>query len=345
MSTSLMIGERPVGDGHPCFVIAEAGVNHNGDVELAHDLIDAAADAGADAVKFQTFSPELLVSDAAEAAAYQRRNANATDQRTMLEALTLSKPEWSELAGHARDRELTFLSTGFDLASAEYLVELGVPALKVPSGELDNLPFVRALAELGLPLIISTGMGTLEEVVRARSAAEAAPGVAFLHCVTSYPTPPADCNLRAIATMRSELGVPVGWSDHTVGSVTAVAAVALGASLLEKHLTLSRSLPGPDHAASEEPAAFSAYVAAARETEAALGDGEKRPMPAEIDNRVLVRRSLHAARALTEGELLGPDDVLALRPAEGLPPDTAVEGRRVTRDVEAGTPLGEGDIA
>jgi N-acetylneuraminate synthase/N,N'-diacetyllegionaminate synthase len=237
-----------------------------------------------------------------------------------------------------------FLSTAFDLRSAEELVSLGVPALKVPSGELDNLPFIVELASFGLPLIISTGMGGLDEVERAYDAASGAPGVAFLHCVSAYPAPISESNLRAIATIRERLDAPVGWSDHTEGATTAIAATALGAVVFEKHLTVDQSLPGPDQAASEEPRGLARYVEAVRTAAIALGDGRKRPMPSEQHNRISVRRSLHAVRGLSAGHELSQEDVVALRPAHGLAPSTEVAGLRLARDLPAGCPVRAEDV-
>lgn len=333
-----------MGPGHPCFVIAEAGVNHNGDLRLAHRLVDVAAASGADAVKFQTFRPEGLVSARAASAPYQRDRGAAT-QREMLESLTLPRPAWSELAAHAAERGLAFLSTAFDPESLELLLEVGVPAVKIPSGELDNVRFIARTASSGLPVLLSTGLGTLDEVAAALEAASAAPAVALLHCVTAYPAPVPSSNLRAMATMAERFGVPVGWSDHTEGPVTAVAAVALGAAVLEKHVTSDRSLPGPDHAASADPDGLAEYVAAVRAAEACLGDGVKRPAEAELPNLRFARRSYHAARDLAPGEVLREEDVRLLRPATGLPPGTAVAGRTVARAVAAGEPLRPEDLA
>lgn len=339
----LTIGERRIGAGHPCFVIAEAGVNHNGDVALAHRLVDVAAEAGADAVKFQTFRPRDLVSGDATVAPYQRRSGAASQLR-MLQALTLPEAVWPELARHAAERGLIFLSTAFDRASLDLLLAAGVGALKVPSGELDNLSFVAELAARSLPLIVSTGLATLDEVAAAVGAAAAAPGLALLHCVTAYPAPVEASNLRAMVTMGERFRVPVGWSDHTEGSVTAVAAVALGASVLEKHFTTDRGLPGPDHAASADPAGLAAYVAAVRAAGASLGDGVKRPSAAEMENLRAARRSFHATRDLEPGDVLAEGDVALLRPAVGLPPSAAVVGREVARKIAAGQPLAEEDL-
>lgn len=330
--------------GHPCFMIAEAGVNHNGELDRAHQLVDAAADAGADAIKFQTFRVAALVASDAAAAPYQRLRG-ASSQQQMLEALVLPESAWRELADHAAGRGLLFLSTAFDEESLDELLAVGVPALKVASGELDNRDLIATLATKGLPLIISTGLGTLEEVAAAVEAAASAPGLALLHCVTAYPAPVAASNLRAIVTLGERFRVPVGWSDHTEGALTAVVAVALGASILEKHLTTDRDLPGPDHAASADPASFRDYVSSVRAAEASLGDGVKRPAEAELENRTFARRSYHATRDLTVGHRIADTDVTLLRPATGLPPSARVVGRTVARPVAAGQPVTEDDLA
>ena len=261
------------------YVIAEAGVNHNGDLALAHRLVDVAAAAGADAVKFQTFDPAKLVSLAAVSTPYQRRQGGAPDQRSLLEALTLPANAWAELRDHARLSGITFLSTPFDLESAEMLVALGLPALKVSSGELTNLFFLRALATLGVTMLVSTGMGDADEVARAVEACAAAPALVLFHCVSAYPAPIEECNLRVIPSLLTAHGVPVGWSDHTPGLTTALGAVALGASVLEKHFTTDRRLPGPDHQASLEPEALADYVMQTKLLARGLGDGVKRRMP------------------------------------------------------------------
>jgi N-acetylneuraminate synthase/N,N'-diacetyllegionaminate synthase len=310
------VGRGRVGGDAPCFVIAEAGVNHNGDPELAHRLVEAAADSGADAVKFQTFNPELLVSAAARRAEYQRAGGGGETQLEMLRALVLPREVHADLKNHAERRGLLFLSTPFDESSADFLAELGVPAFKIGSGEITNLPLLAHVAAKGQPVLLSTGMSTLEEVARAVDTVRenGEPPLALLHCVTSYPAEPADCNLFAMETMRDAFGVPVGWSDHTIGTAIGVAAVSMGAELLEKHLTLDRSLPGPDHRASLEPDEFTDLVSRIRMVESALGDGEKKPAPSEIPLAAVARRSLHARRAIRAGE------VVALRPAGGLPP-------------------------
>lgn len=347
---TLTVGGRRIGPGQRCFLIAEAGVNHNGDAALAHRLVDAAADAGADAVKFQTFDPDLVVAADAPKAAYQIANTGAGEsQREMLRRLVLPRGEFEALFRHAADRGILFLSTPFEDPSADFLEALGVPAFKIPSGEVTNLPFLSRLAAKGRPLFLSTGMSRLAEVAEAVEAVRATgdPPLAILHCVTNYPAEPGDCNLRAMDTMRRAFRVPVGWSDHTRGLTVSLAAVAAGAEILEKHFTLDRGLPGPDHAASLEPSELGELVAGCLTIHAAQGTGLKVPAPSEAENAALVRRSLHAARELVPGVVLSPADLVALRPGTGLPPGagTKLMGRMVRARVGPGEMLSEDDLA
>ncbi|GAA6527314.1 N-acetylneuraminate synthase family protein [Intrasporangium sp. DVR] len=343
MSTVTIAGTAIPSEGD-VYVIAEAGVNHNGDVELAHRLVDIAAASGADAVKFQTFSPDKLVSSTAATTPYQRDRGGSADQRSLLEALTLPETAWAELRAHATDAGITFLSTPFDLDSAELLVALGLPALKVSSGELTNLPYLRALSGLGVTLLVSTGMGSADEVALAVDACRAAPGLILFHCVSAYPAPIEECNLRAIPVLASAHGVPVGWSDHTPGLTTALGAVALGAPILEKHFTADRTLPGPDHLASLEPQELTDYVAATKQLARALGDGVKRRMPSEQENAVLVRRSWHAAVDLPAGTVLEGHHLSLLRPEDGLSPALDLRGRVIARAVAGGAPITDADL-
>jgi N,N'-diacetyllegionaminate synthase len=333
-STSLFGTDRP-----RALVIAEAGVNHNGHLSVAHHLIDAAADSGADAVKFQTFSTELVVSADAATADYQAQRGAGQSQRDMVRALELAPSVWSELQAHATERGLQFVSTAFDRPSAELLVGLGVPFLKVPSGEIDNLGFLRWLAQLGKPLLISTGTADQAEVAAALEATTDAPERVLLHCVSAYPAPIEAANLLALPTMRAAFGVEVGWSDHTNGPISAIAAIALGATVLEKHITLDGNMTGPDHAASADPSVFAAYVAAIRAAERSLGTGTKKPDDVEADVRRAGRRSWHATRDLPVGRRIQPGDVVALRPATGLPPSVDIEGHLVIRELRRGEPV------
>jgi N-acetylneuraminate synthase/N,N'-diacetyllegionaminate synthase len=347
-ASTIEVGGRAIGNDEPAFVIAEAGVNHDGDIEVAHRLVDAAADAHADAVKFQTFEPETLAAAGAPLADYQTREVAATDQRAMLAGLALSRDSWPALQVHAADRGITFLSSPFDEASADLLVGLDVPALKVASGELTNHPFLAHLAATGRPLLVSTGMADMREVADALEVIAAAgdPPIALFHCVSSYPADPSDANLRAIATLRAAFGHPTGWSDHSLGIELPTAAVALGAALVEKHITLDRGRSGPDHRASLEPAEFGRMVAAIRSVERALGDGIKAPTAGELATAAVARRSLHWRRDILAGSPIAADDVVALRPATGLLPSETdrIVGGRTARDVRAGRPIADEDI-
>lgn len=326
------------------FVIAEAGVNHNGSVALAEKLIEAAADAGADAVKFQSFRAESLVSPSAARAAYQVRNQpGAQSQLEMLRKLELTEAEQARLSRHADARGIEFMSTPFDLRSLEFLVrEIKVARLKIGSGEITNGPLLLRAAQSGLPLILSTGMSTLEDIDAAlrliafgaassgepagrasfmRSDTAALKGrVTLLHCTSDYPAAMADLNLRAIETLRSRFGLPVGFSDHSLGITAPVIAAALGAAVIEKHFTLDRGLEGPDHRASLEPAELRAMVAAVREVPKALGSAEKGPTAPELATRAVARRSLVAARAIRKGTKLAAGDLEAKRPGTGISP-------------------------
>lgn len=343
------IDGHEIGPGNPCFVIAEAGVNHNGDVALAHKLVDVAADAGADAVKFQTFDPKKLVSSSAAMAEYQVANTGKQEtQAAMLERLVLPKAAHADLQKRAKDRGITFLSSPFDEASADFLEELGVPAFKVASGELTNHPFIAHLARKKRPLLMSSGMSDMVEVAEALAVVEdnGRPPVALFHCVTNYPAAPADSNLRAIATMQSAFRWPAGWSDHTEGTAVSFAAVAMGASLVEKHYTLDRNMPGPDHKASLAPDELKALVSGIRLLESTRGDGAKKPRPSEIPLIAAARKSLHAVRALPAGHVIAAGDLIALRPGTGLSPArlTKIIGRRLVRALASGEILQESHL-
>lgn len=330
-----------LGEGEGCFVIAEAGVNHNGDVALAHDLIDVAADARCDAVKFQTFKTEALVNRDAPKAEYQTQNTGSQEsQYEMLKRLELPYEAHHELMAHARERGILFLSTPFDEESADFLDELGLPAFKVPSGEVTNWPLLRHLASKKKPMLMSSGMAYLSDVEGAlRQIEDEVPAVALFHCVSNYPADPAEVNLRAMATMRAAFGVPVGYSDHTLGWEVTLGAVALGASLIEKHMTLDRTLPGPDHKASLEPAELKEMMRAIRSIERALGDGRKRPSPSELEVAKVAKKSLIARREIAAGETLEMSMLICKRPGVGLAPSALpmVLGRKARVRIEADT--------
>jgi N,N'-diacetyllegionaminate synthase len=336
-SVGVAIGERRVGVGEQVLVVAEIGVNHDGDVRVALDLVDAAAAAGAEAVKLQVFRPAALAAAAAPLAAYQRSRAGgARDQLEMLERLCLSAADCGTVAERCERHGILFLATPFDLAGAALLERLGTPAFKVGSGELTNLPFLGELAARGRPLIVSTGMATLAEVGEAVAVIRAADvPVVLLHCVSSYPTPPEQANLRAIDTLRSTFRVPVGYSDHCLGLEASLAAVVLDACLIERHVTLDRTRSGPDHAMSLEPDELRELVQRVRAVEALLGDGRKAPQPAERETRTVARRSIVATRALRVGETLTADALTVKRPGGGLMPARLPEliGLRLVREI------------
>jgi N,N'-diacetyllegionaminate synthase len=339
-----------------CFVIAEAGVNHNGSLERALRLVEIAARAGADAVKFQTFRADELVTATARKAEYQERTTGAGTQREMLRALELSERDHVALLDACGEHGIEFMSTAFDARSADFLVRLGIKRIKVPSGELTHQPFVEHLAGMGLPMLVSTGMADLDEVresigwiaaVRARHGLEPRSDITVLHCTSNYPAAPEDVNLAAMGTMARSLEIAVGYSDHTLGIAVATAAVALGAQVIEKHFTLDRTLPGPDHAASLEPDELTAMVAAIRTVERALGDGVKAPRPSELKVRDAARRSVTLAGARASGHVLAAEDLALLRPGSGIAPHefAAVVGRRLARDLPAGSTLQWTDLA
>ena len=306
-------------------LIAEAGVNHNGDVGRALDLVDAAADAGCDAVKFQTFKAEALVTGAAAMAAYQKKNTGqAESQLEMLKRLELSEEGHYKVAERAAKRSILMFSTAFDMGSVDFLASMKPPMWKIPSGEITNYPYLVKVAKQGGPIILSTGMSRLAEVDDALQVlldhGVTRDKVCILHCNTDYPTQFEDVNLRAMATMGAAFGTAVGYSDHTLGTEIPVAAVALGARTIEKHFTLDRNLPGPDHKASLEPGELKAMVREVRNIEKALGDGIKRPRERELKNIAPGRRSIVAARAIREREAFGEDNLVVKRPGTGLSP-------------------------
>ncbi|MGL5840127.1 MAG: N-acetylneuraminate synthase [Sphingorhabdus sp.] len=340
-----------------CFIIAEIGVNHNGDLAMAFELIDEAAASGANAVKFQTFEAAKLVRPEAEKAEYQQQQTGEGSQKDMLEALQLSEDDHVRLAQYCRDKGIEFMSTPFDLEAADFLKVIGTKRMKLPSGDIDNIPMLRRMAALDMPVIISTGMADMSEVAAAKRCVEEewlrlglmqdrADRLVVLHCTSNYPAEPETVNLSAMVTMARELACQIGYSDHTRGSEIAVAAVALGAVVIEKHITLDKDLPGPDHAASLNPAEFTEMVRQIRAVEAAYGDGVKTPCASEMPVRALVRRSITVARDLPAGSTVGPRDLIMLRPANGIPP-TAIDevvGRQTTRPLSAGTLLAWSDL-
>ena len=323
-------------------VIAEAGVNHNGDIELAKKLIDIAADAGANLVKFQTFMADRLVTESAIKADYQIFASDSTEtQHAMLRRLELTEAMHYELISHCGLRNIGFFSTGFDIESIDLLVSLGQEMFKVPSGEITNFPYLRHIGKLGKKVILSTGMSNMNEIEAAIDILEVSgterQNITVLHCTTAYPAPMADVNLLAMQNIKKELSVAVGYSDHTLGIEISLAAVAMGATVIEKHFTLDRTLPGPDHKASLEPSELRAMVAAIRNIEKALGDGVKRLMPSEVSNREVARKSIVARHPILAGEKLTEDNLTIKRPGTGISPMDWIKllGRNASKNYSA----------
>lgn len=333
-------------------IIAEAGVNHNGSEKLALQLVDVAARCGADAVKFQTFKADKLVRRGAPKAVYQQAATGDGDQHSMLASLEMSDALHRRLFAKCAEQGIEFMSTPFDEEAADFLVGLGMKRIKIPSGEITNHPFLRFLAQKDCPLILSTGMATLEEIheavdvirqerIRVGFSAPLESMLTVLHCTSNYPAAMSDVNLRAMGTIAASVGVPVGYSDHTLGLAVSTAAVALGAVVIEKHFTLDNSLPGPDHKASLTPPELAALVAQIRDVENALGSHEKLPNNSELPVRELVRRSVTSACDLRAGVPVSDVDLCLLRPGTGIPPREldVVLGRVPVRDIPAGSTL------
>lgn len=328
----------------PVFIIAEAGVNHNGSFDLAIKLIDAAAQAGADSIKFQTFKTENLVSRQAKKAAYQSENTSDTDnsQLSMLKKLEIPAEWYPKLINQCKSKNILFLSTPFDEESVDLLDSLSIPVFKIPSGEITNTPLLEHIGKKQKPVILSTGMSTIDEINTALSiiirAGTPKEKITVLHCTTEYPTPMNDVNLRAMLTIHTRLGVEVGYSDHTQGIEVPIAAVALGARVIEKHFTLNRNLEGPDHKASLEPDELTEMVKAIRNIEMAMGDGIKQPSRSEMKNMEVVRKSVHSRLAYNKGHTIGAEDLIMLRPGNGIPA-TEIEsliGKKLMRDIPEG---------
>lgn len=306
-------------------IIAEAGVNHNGKIDLAKRLVNVAAEAGADLVKFQTFKATRLATKSATKASYQKKNISKDQsQFEMLRRLELTEKMHEVLLSHCKKKKISFFSSGFDIQSLDYLNSLGLKRFKIPSGEITNLSYLRHIGTFGKPLILSTGMATLYEIEDALKVLEKVgirrKNITILHCNTEYPTSMADVNLRAMCTIRDRFGVAVGYSDHTLGFEVAIAAVALGATVIEKHFTLNRNLSGPDHKASLEPKELADMVSRIRNIEKALGDGIKQPSKSELKNKLIVRKSLVAIKSISAGEIFTKENIIAKRPGIGISP-------------------------
>ncbi len=343
MMKKIRIANRLIGEGKPVFIIAEAGVNHNGSPRLAKRLIDAAKASGADAVKFQIYRAKEVVTMGAPKALYQKKQSVSGEetQYTMLKRLELSFKDFRMLHAYCRRRNIMFLAAPFDYKSVDLLANLKVPSFKIGSGEITNLPFLKYIAKKHKPVILSTGMSTEREIEEAvHIMCRAGNGkLILLHCVSNYPAKFSDLNLRVIQTLRNRFKIPVGFSDHSRGSEAAIAAVAMGACVIEKHFTLNRNLKGPDHRASLEPKELKLMVSLIRHVEAAMGDGIKRPVQNELPIRKVARRSLVAVRKIPKGTILTKDMIDIKRPGTGVPPAmlNSVVGKKAAHLLEADT--------
>lgn len=322
------------------YIIAEMGDNHNGDRSLAFRLVDEAVNAGADCVKFQVFKTEEIISRHAQKAEYQKKNTGTDEnQFEMVKKLELDFSVYEELFAYCKTKEIDFLATAFDIPSVDFLQNLGMEKWKIPSGEITNLPLLIRIAQTGKPIIMSTGMCTMEEIQTALNVLEqnGAGNVSLLHCNTEYPTPFEDVNLRAMKTMEETFCKPVGYSDHTVGIEVPVAAVAMGAVIIEKHYTLDKNMEGPDHKASLNPRELKEMVRAVRNIERAMGDGIKAPSPSERKNIDIARKSIVARRTIRKGEIFTEDNLAVKRPGNGISPMKWFDiiGRRAGKDYSA----------
>lgn len=306
-------------------IIAEAGVNHNGDIGIAKELISAAKESGADIIKFQTFKASNLLTKTAPKALYQKKTTNSSEsQYDMISKLELSKDDHLELIEECFNKNIEFLSTAFDKDSFDMLIDLGIKQIKIPSGEIINLPLLKQMAKHNLPILISTGMANMSEVRDALEIIEkcgtSRSKITVMHCTTEYPTPMEDVNLMAMKKMKSELNINVGYSDHTEGIEVATSAVALGATVIEKHFTLDKNLPGPDHMASIEPSQLKEMINSIRNIEVALGNGIKKPNKAELLNKLIVRKSIVATKIIRTGEVFTQNNIGCKRPGHGISP-------------------------
>jgi len=336
----IRLGDRLLGEGEPTFIVAEIGVNHNGSVKTAKKLVDAAKEAGADAVKFQAFRAERLVTRYARKAEYQKETTDPKkSQYDMLRKLELEDAEIEELHNYAEKRKITFLSSAFDLESVDLLDKLDVPAFKIASGEITNLPLLRHIARKKRPIILSTGLSTMQEIREALEifTEKGIEDIILLHCITSYPAKTEEANLQVMDLLRQKFGFPVGFSDHTLGIVVPIAAVALGAVMIEKHFTLDRKLPGPDQRASLEPDEFAQMVTAIKDVERALGNGVKKPTSEEEEIKKAARRSIVAKVKIRKGTVIRENMLDFKRPGTGLEPKNLhkIVGKRASKDIEA----------
>ena len=341
--SNIKIGNKFIGTGHPVFIIAEAGVNHNGNLKLAKKLIDAASQAGVDAVKFQTFNPKTLDTQASTKAEFQAKSTGRESQYEMLKKIMLPRKWHKELQNYARRKGLIFLSTPFSKNDADFLIKLGIPAIKVGSSDTNNIPYLNHIAAKNIPIILSTGMSDMKEVKESARIIQRSGNnkLIVLHCTTNYPTPFEEANIRAIQTLKKDLGLVSGFSDHTRGIEAPIAAVALGARVIEKHFTLDRKLPGPDHKASLEPKELKKMVVSIRNIEKAMGNGIKTPFPSEKKIADVARKSIVVIQDIKKGQTITTNHISIKRPGNGLSPKyyPQVIGTRATKDIKTDTLL------
>ncbi len=343
MVKPIEIGDRKIGPGQPCFIIAEAGVNHNGDIRLALELVEAAKDAGADAIKFQLFRVEEQISGSAPTAEYQKEHTGSANMTEMAKTYDLAWDAHYQILDHCHLNDIQYMASCFDTQAVDFYIGLGGQAIKVGSGELTNHPLLDYMSGKGIPILLSTGMSTLGEIEDAVSCIREAGNspLALFHCVSNYPTVPESANLRAIQTLERTFSVPTGFSDHTLGSSTAIAAVALGACMLEKHFTLDKQLPGPDHAMSMSLKELKNYIDLVRQTEASLGDGRKELQPGESEVQKVARRSVVSTRLIRAGEAIDASNTALKRPATGIEPRfrASLFGRIAADNIPADMPI------
>lgn len=339
---NLKTREKFIGDNHPCFIIAEAGVNHNGSITIAKKLVDAAKNVGADAVKFQTFQTDSIVTKSAPKAEYQQKTGNDSSQYDMIKKLELSANEFRELSQYSKKKDIIFLSSPFDEVSVDLLDEIGVSAFKLGSGEITNLPLIKYLVNKGKPLIFSTGMASLCEIEEAIALVkDKSIDLILMYCVTNYPASADEMDLNVMKTLQNTFKLPVGFSDHAMGIELAVAAVALGACVIEKHFTLDHSLEGPDHKASLEPKEFKIMVDSIRNVEKGMGNGAKKLTEAELSIKKVARKSIRAGRDIDKDEILKKDMLTIKRPETGIYPKyiDLIVGRKVNKPVKKDEPI------
>lgn len=347
-SKTMKLGRFLIGEEYPVFIIAEIGVNHNGDIEIAKKLIDSAKEAGTNCVKFQTFFSDEMISTSAPLAEYQQSTSDVSNQYELVKKLELDKEAFMELKNYAENKGLFFLSTPFDMKSVDILDELGIEAFKISSGEINNKPLIEKIASCKKPIILSTGTSNLAEIKEATTwiSKKGVTDLVLLQCTSSYPTKIEDCNLLTIPLLKNEFNVPIGFSDHTIDSLSAIVSIGLGARIIEKHITLDRNMDGPDHKLSLSPDELKIFVQNIRNAEKSLGTGKKVCLPCEEDVKKIARKSLVTIRSIKKGEKIHSEDIGIKRPAGGIEPKffEKIIGKKASRDLKLGEAINWNDI-